>query len=98
MVGKGGGGKGRGEEEGCLGAFSDPIHLQITIALDEKVIPPPPPPKRNAPNGVNELPEVCFEFPVSLIGKSTIAFFNRPILVRTQILVHRWGPETRFWR
>ena len=72
------GGKGRGEEEVCLGAFSDPIHLQITSALDEKFIPPPtppPPPKRNAPNGVNELPEVCFEFPVSLIGKSTIAFF-----------------------
>ena len=26
----GGGGEGRGEEETCLGAFSDPIHLQIT--------------------------------------------------------------------
>ena len=24
-------------------------------------------------------------------------FFNGPIMARTQILVHRWGPRTRFW-
>ena len=72
-VGGWGGGGGEERRRGVLDR--PPIHLQITIALDEKVTPTPPPPKRNAPNGVNELPEVCFEFPVSLIGKSTIAFF-----------------------
>ena len=42
-------------------------------------------------NGLNELPE----FPFNLIDKSTMGFFNRPIMARTQILVHRWGPRTR---
>ena len=71
-----GGGGGRGEERRRGVLERSPIHLQITVALDEKVNSPPlPSPKRNAPYGVNELPEVCFEFPVSLIGKSTIAFF-----------------------
>ena len=32
-----------------------------------------------APNGLNELTEVCLEFPFNLIGKSTMAFFNRLI-------------------
>ena len=40
-----------------------------------KKLSSPLPSKRNAPNGVNELPEVCSEFPVILIGKSTIALF-----------------------
>ena len=26
-----------------------------------------------------------------------MAFFNRPIMGRTQILVHRWGPRHGFW-
>ena len=47
-----------------------------------------------APYGLSKLLEVCFEFPFNLIG-----FFNRPIMTRTQILVHRWGPkEQGFWR
>ena len=33
-------------------------------------------------------PEMRFGFPFILIDKST---FNRPIMARTQILVHRWG-------
>ena len=41
-------------------------------------------------NGLNELPE----FPFNLIGKSTMAFFTKPIIARTQILVHRWGGRT----
>ena len=45
------------------------------------------------PNGRNELPEIRFEFHFNLIGKSTMAFFNRPIMARTQILVHRWGAQ-----
>ena len=48
-----------------------------------------------APNGLNELPEVHFQFPFNLIGKSTMAFFNRPIMARAQILVHGWEPRTR---
>ena len=28
-------------------------------------------------NGLNELPEVCFEFPFILIGKSTVAFLTQ---------------------
>ena len=35
-------------------------------------------------NGFNELPEMRFEFPYNLIGKSTISYFNRPIMARTQ--------------
>ena len=46
-----------------------------------------------APNGLNELPEVHFEFPFILIGKSTMTF-STPIMARTQIRVHRWGPRT----
>ena len=41
-------------------------------------------------------PEMRFEFPFILIGKLTIAFFfNKPVMVRNQILVHRWGPRAR---
>ena len=29
-----------------------------------------------APNGLNDLPEVCFEFPFILIGKWTMAFLT----------------------
>ena len=47
-----------------------------------------------APNGLNELPEMCFEYPCKLIGKLTPGFCNRPIMARTQILVHR-EPRTR---
>ena len=37
----------------------------------------------------------AFEFSFNLIGKLTMAFvFIRPIMARTQILVHRWGPRT----
>ena len=38
-----------------------------------------------APNRLNELTEVCLEFPFNLIGKST--------MVDTQILAHRWRPS-----
>ena len=41
-------------------------------------------------NGLNELPEVRFEFPFILNGKLT-----RTIMARNQMLVHRWGPWTR---
>ena len=39
--------------------------------------------------GLNEVPEDRFEFPFNLIGKSTMAFLERPIMVHIQILVHR---------
>ena len=48
-----------------------------------------------APNWLNKLAEVRFKFPFNLIGKSTMAFFNRPIMTRARILVHSWGPRTR---
>ena len=48
-----------------------------------------------ASSGFNEVPEVRFLFPFILIGQSTMAFFNRPIMARTQILVHRLGLRTR---
>ena len=38
------------------------------------------------------------KFPFNLIGKMTTAFFNRPIMLHTQILVSRWGPKQRFSR
>ena len=45
-----------------------------------------------APNGFSKLSEMHFQFPFILIGRSTMAFFNMPIMALTQILVHRWGP------
>ena len=47
-----------------------------------------------APNGLNELPEVGSNI-ISLQPDWQIdnGFFNRPIIGRTQILVHRWGPK-----
>ena len=51
-----------------------------------------------APNGLNELPEVRVEFPFILIDQSAMAFFNRPMMARTQIRVHRWEPRTRMFR
>ena len=47
------------------------------------------------PNGLNELLQVRFKFPFILTGKFTIAFFNGPIMARTQIPIHRWRPRTR---
>ena len=51
-----------------------------------------------APNGLNELPEVRVEFPFILIDQSAMALFNRPMMARTQIRVHRWEPRTRMFR
>ena len=47
-----------------------------------------------APNGRYELPEERSEFLFILIGKSTVVFFNKPVMACTQILVHR-APRTR---
>ena len=47
------------------------------------------------PRRTQRITEVRFEFPLILIAKSTMAFFNRPIMARTQIRVHRWGRRTR---
>ena len=47
-----------------------------------------------AANGLDELPEGRLVFPFNLIGNSTIAFFNRPIMALSQILVHKWSPRT----
>ena len=49
-----------------------------------------------APNGLNELPEMRFEFPLILIGKKPCdGFFSRPIMPRTQLLAGRLGPKKR---
>ena len=44
----------------------------------------------------NELPDVRFESPFILIGKS-IMDFNRSIIARSQILVNRKRSGTRIW-
>ena len=45
-------------------------------------------------NRLNELPEVGFEFPLNLVGNLIIhySFFNRTVMVHTQILV---GPQNK---
>ena len=48
-----------------------------------------------AANGLNRLPEVRFEFPFNLIGKSRIAFLTGQSWRSSQILVHNWRPRTR---
>ena len=51
-----------------------------------------------APNGLNELPEVRFEFPFILIGKSTMTLSTG----QSWRLLKSWytggGPEQGFWR
>ena len=47
---------------------------------------------------LNKLPESAFRISFILIGKSTMAFFKRPVMLRTQIRIHRWGPEQGFRR
>lgn len=48
-----------------------------------------------APNGLNELPEMCFEFRFILIGKPTMASFKRPIIACTQILVQQLRAQNK---
>ena len=45
---------------------------------------------------LNKLPESAFRISFILIGKSTMPFFKRPVMLRTQIRIHRWGPEQGF--
>ena len=51
-----------------------------------------------APYGISELPEVHFEFPFNLIGKLTMVFFNRPIMVNLKSWYAGRGLEQGFWR
>ena len=46
-----------------------------------------------APNGLDELPEMCFEFPF-ILRQIDNGSFNRPIMVH-RWGGHRWGPETK---
>ena len=49
---------------------------------------------RSAANGLNELLEVCFEFPFNLICQMNNGLFIRLTMARTHILGYRRGPET----
>ena len=44
----------------------------------------------NQDYGFNQLPDMCFEFPLFLIGKSTMAF-----LTDKSWRIYRWGSRTR---
>ena len=44
---------------------------------------------------LNKLPESAFGISFILIGKSTMAFFKRPVMLRTQIRFTQVGPRTR---
>ena len=46
------------------------------------------------PNRLNELPQVHFKYHHDLIGKMNNGFFNRPVMVFAQILLHTCGPRT----
>ena len=46
-------------------------------------------------NGLNELPEVRFEFLFIFDWQIDYGFFTGPIMARTQILVYRWGTRAR---
>ena len=46
-------------------------------------------------NGLNELPEMRFGISFHPDRQIDNGLFNRPIMTRTQILVHRLGPRTR---
>ena len=48
-----------------------------------------------APNGLNELPEMRFGISFHPDWQIDNGIFNRPIMTRTKILVHRLGPRTR---
>ena len=69
-----------------------PLVTCVQVSNVCKVVPRP---LSWAPNGLNELPEMCFKFHFILIDKPTMASFKRPIIACTQILVHSWEPRTR---
>ena len=48
-----------------------------------------------APDGLNKLPEVCFEFPFNLIGKSTMAFLTGQSWRVLKSWYTGWKPRTR---
>ena len=50
-----------------------------------------------APEGLNKLTEMDFKISFHSDWQINNSFFNRPIMERNQILVHRWGPRTRIW-
>ena len=49
-------------------------------------------------NGLNELPEVSFEFPLNLIGKSTMAFLTSQSSRVLKSCYTGGNPEHGFWR
>ena len=57
-----------------LVCVADVIQPQLVMSAKQRRNPYSGP-----PNGHHELPEVRLEFPFHLIGKSTMAFFNRLI-------------------
>ena len=49
-----------------------------------------------APNGPDELPAMPPEISFHPDWQIKNGIFNRPIMVRIQVRVHRWGPEQEF--
>ena len=68
--------------------FSNQLWNRITLASNDNEATPKS--LCQVPNGVNGLPEMHFNLHFNLIAQSTMGFFNRPIMVCTQILIHRW--------
>ena len=87
----------KGKHCKCVSCPLNRLHHRFNLTLVRNVCESVPRSLVWAPYGLSKLPEVCFKFLFNMIGKSVMAFFNGPIMVRTQILVHRWGPRTRFW-
>jgi len=50
------------------------------------------------PNGLNELPQMRFEFPFNLIGKSTVAFLTGQSWCALKSWFTGWGLKQRFQR
>ena len=87
----------KGKRCKCVSCPLNRLHHRFNLTLVRNVCETVPRSLVWAPYGLSKLLEVCFKFLFNMIGKSAMAFFNRPIMARTQILVHRWGPRTRFW-
>ena len=50
-----------------------------------------------APYGLDKLPEVCFEFPFNMIGKSTMAFLTGQSWCKLKSWYTGGDPEQGFW-
>ena len=79
----------------CIQQTAVSLHRRRNLTLVSKVCEAASISLSWEPNGLNELPEIRFGISFHPDWQINNGLFNRPIIKRTQILVHRLGPRTR---